>query len=281
MAREQNDYYKNKAKNYHNRDDNKENKKDDDKETDYSMEEDRISGRNAVLEALKAHTTINKILITKEKEDGSLGQIIAIARENNLIIQEVDREALDKISGTRAHQGVMAYLAARDYSTVEDILQIAKDRNEPPFILILDEVQDPNNFGAIIRTANAVGVHGIIIPKRRSVALTPTVAKVSAGAIEYMAVARVSNLASTMEELKKEGVWIAGTDLSGETPFFGADLKGSIALVVGSEGYGIGRLVKEKCDYVLSIPMKGEVSSLNASVAAGVVLYEIFRQRAR
>jgi len=238
-----------------------------------------IYGRNAVLEALKAETTINKLMFQAGEQNGSLRVIIAMAREKGLVMHEITKDKLDDLANTKNHQGVMAYIATREYSSVDDILQIAKDRNEAPFVIVLDEIQDPNNLGAIIRTADAVGAHGLIIPKRRSAALTGAVAKASAGAIEHVAVARVSNIPSTIDELKDKGLWIAGTDLSGETAFYSADLKGAIALVIGSEGNGMGQLVRKKCDYVLTIPMKGKVSSLNASVAAGVVMYEIFKQR--
>lgn len=240
---------------------------------------DLIEGRNPVLEALKAERTINKILVAKGDREGSVRQITAMAREKGIVVQEVDRGKLDLMSLSRSHQGVIALAAVKDYVEVDDILKIAQDKGEPPFIVILDEIADANNLGSILRTSDAVGVHGVIIPKRRSVGLTPAVSKSSAGAVEYVPVARVTNLVQTIEYLKSMGIWIIGTDTSGEKAFFDSDLKGPAALVVGSEGEGMGRLVREKCDFIVNIPMKGSISSLNAAVAAAIVLYEIARQR--
>jgi 23S rRNA (guanosine2251-2'-O)-methyltransferase len=240
---------------------------------------DRIEGRNPVLEALRAGRTINKILAAKGEREGSIKQIIAIAKEKGIVVQEVDRGNLDAISSTQAHQGVIAFAAAKDYVDVDDILNIAQLKQEGAFLVILDEITDPNNFGSILRTADAVGVHGIIIPKRRAIGLTPTVSKVSAGAIEYVPVARVTNIVQTIEYLKSKNIWIIGTDASGEELFSKSDMTGPVALVIGSEGKGMGRLVREKCDFVVSIPMKGNVTSLNTAVAGAVVLYEILRQR--
>jgi 23S rRNA (guanosine2251-2'-O)-methyltransferase len=240
---------------------------------------DRIEGRNPVLEALRAGRTINKILTAKGEREGSIKQIIAIAKEKGIVLQEVDRGSLDAISSTQSHQGVIAFAAAKYYVDVDDILNIAKSKQEPAFLVILDEVTDPNNFGSILRTADAVGVHGVIIPKRRAVGLTPTVSKVSAGAIEYVPVARVTNVVQTIEYLKSKNIWVIGTDATGEELFSKSDMTGPVALVIGSEGKGMGRLVREKCDFVVSIPMKGSVTSLNTAVAGSVVLYEILRQR--
>ena len=237
-----------------------------------------IYGRNGVLEALKAGTPINRILFSGEQK-GSMAAIMAKAKEAHVLVSEVSKHKLTEITGTANHQGVAAYIAPKAYAAVEDILQKAVDKQEAPFIIVLDEIQDPHNLGAIIRTADAVGAHGIIIPKRRSVQLTGVVSKASAGAVEHVPVARVTNIPATLKELKRAGLWIYGTDLTGETPFYGTDLNGPMALVIGSEGFGIGRLTKEQCDFILSIPMVGQVSSLNASVAAGVVMYEIFKQR--
>lgn len=240
---------------------------------------DRIEGRNPVLEALRAGRTINKILTAKGEREGSIKQIIAIAKEKGIVLQEVDRGSLDAISSTQSHQGVIAFAAAKYYVDVDDILNIAKSKQEPAFLVILDEVTDPNNFGSILRTADAVGVHGVIIPKRRAVGLTPTVSKVSAGAIEYVPVARVTNVVQTIEYLKSKNIWVIGTDATGEELFSKSDMTGPVALVIGSEGKGMGRLVREKCDFIVSIPMKGSVTSLNTAVAGSVVLYEILRQR--
>ncbi len=240
---------------------------------------DRLEGRNPILEALKADRTFNKILVAKGEREGSIKQIIAMAREKGIVIQEADRRNLDAISLTKSHQGIIAYVSVKEYVEVDDILKVARSKGEHPFIVILDEIADANNFGSILRTADAVGVHGVIIPKRRAVGLTPTVAKASAGAIEYVPVARVSNLAQTIEYLKKENIWVVGTDQTAEKDFYNSDLKGPIALVIGSEGEGMGRLIREKCDFVVNIPMKGSISSLNAAVAGAVVMFEIMKQR--
>lgn len=241
--------------------------------------EDYIEGRNPCMEALKSGRTINKLLIAKGAKEGSINKIIRMAKDNGVVVQEVNREKLDSMSEAKGHQGVIALVAAKEYVEVDDIIEYAASKNEPPFIIILDEIQDVHNFGSILRTADAVGVHGVIIPKRRSVSLNSSVAKTSAGAMEYVKVARVSNIASTIDSLKKAGLWVVGTEMTGDKTFHKADLKGSLALVIGSEGEGIGRLIKEKCDFLVSIPMKGEVASLNASVAAGIVMYEILKQR--
>lgn len=238
-----------------------------------------IEGRNPVLEAIKSGRGMEKILIAKGANQGSINKIKGMAREKNIITQYVDRKKLDSIAHTNSHQGVVAIVSEYEYSSVEDILQKAKERNEDPFIIILDEISDPHNLGSIMRTAECVGAHGIIIPKRRSVGLTAIVAKTSAGAVEYFPVAKVSNITATIEKLKENGVWVYGADMSGEDEYYQANLKGAVALVIGSEGKGISRLVKEKCDVLVKIPMKGKVSSLNASVAASILMYEVLRQR--
>lgn len=241
------------------------------------VEENRIEGRNSVLEALKSGKAIDKIYIRKGY-DGSLKVIAAMASEKGIAVIEADKMKLDQMSVTEANQGVVAICPAHEYVEVDDILQNAKNKNEEPFIIILDEIEDPHNLGAIIRSADAAGAHGIIIPKRRSVGLTAVVSKTSAGAVEYVPVARVTNISNTIESLKKEGLWIACASAEGEE-CFKAKLTGAIAVVIGSEGTGVSRLVKEKSDFTIRIPMYGNVSSLNASVAAGVVMYEIVRQR--
>ncbi len=241
--------------------------------------EDIIEGRNAVIEALRAGRTIDKIFIQKGETDKTLGHIASKAREVGIVVVDADRRKLDGMSSTHAHQGVIALAAVREYCTVEDILAIAAQRNEPPFVLVCDELSDPHNLGAVIRTAEAAGVHGIIIPKRRSAGLTAIVDKTSAGAVEHMAVARVANLTAALRDLKDAGVWIYGTAAEGASPLWQTDLKGPIAIVVGSEGEGIGRLVRETCDFLVSIPMRGQVSSLNVSAAAAVLVYEALRQR--
>jgi 23S rRNA (guanosine2251-2'-O)-methyltransferase len=241
-------------------------------------EELTIEGRNAVLEAFRAGKTIDKVFILDGCQDGPIKTIAREARKYDTIINYVNKERLDNMSETGKHQGVIAYAAAYEYAEVEDILNAAKEKNEPPFIILLDNIEDPHNLGAIIRTANLAGAHGIIIPKRRAVGLTATVAKTSAGAINYTPVAKVTNLSNTIEELKKEGLWFVCADMGGEL-MYKLDLKGPIGLVIGNEGEGVSRLVKEKCDLVASIPMKGDIDSLNASVATGVLAYEIVRQR--
>lgn len=244
-------------------------------------EGDKLEGRNSVLEALKAGRTINKILISKGDHEGSIKQIMGLAREKGLIVQEVDRVRLDNLSDTHAHQGVIAFVAVKDYVEVDDILEIARKKEQAPFIIILDEITDSYNLGSILRTADAVGAHGVIIPKRRAVGLTPAVSKASAGAIEYMPVARVTNIAQTIDYLKEQNIWVVGTDATGQQAFYNSDMKGSVALVIGSEGEGMGRLVREKCDFVVNIPMKGMISSLNAAVAGAIVMYEIQKQRSK
>ena len=237
-----------------------------------------IEGRNAVIEAFRSGKTIDKLYVLDGCKDGPVMTIIREAKKTDTIIRYVDREILDRLSKTGHHQGVVANAAAYDYAEVEDILNAAREKGEPPFVFILDGIEDPHNLGAIIRTANLAGAHGVIIPKRRAVGLTANVAKTSAGALNYTPVAKVTNLSATIEELKKEGLWFVCADMGGET-MYNLNLTGPIGLVIGNEGEGVSRLVKEKCDYVASIPMKGNIDSLNASVAAGVLAYEIVRQR--
>jgi len=241
-------------------------------------EEFTLEGRNVVLEAFRAGKTIDKLFILDGCQDGPVKSIIREARKTDVIISYVHKERLDQMSESGKHQGVMAYAAAYEYAEVEDILKAAEEKNEPPFIIILDNIEDPHNLGAIIRTAHQAGAHGIIIPKRRAVGLTATVAKTSSGAINYLPVAKVTNLSVTIEELKEKGIWFACADMEGEL-MYNLNLKGPIGLVIGSEGEGVGRLVKEKCDYMAKIPMYGKIDSLNASVAMGVLAYEIVRQR--
>ena len=241
-------------------------------------EELKIEGRNAVLEAFRSGKTIDKLFILDGCQDGPIKSIVREAKKTDAIINYVDKERLDRLAGTGHHQGVVAIGAAYEYAEVDDILASAKEKGEDPFIFILDEIEDPHNLGAIIRTANLAGAHGVIIPKRRAVGLTATVAKTSAGAINYTPVAKVTNISQTIEELKKQGLWFVCADMGGET-MYNLNLKGPIGLVIGNEGNGVSRLVKDKCDFIASIPMKGDIDSLNASVAAGVLAYEIVRQR--
>ena len=237
-----------------------------------------FQGRNAVLEAFRSGKTIDKLFILDGCQDGPIKSIVREAKKTDAIINYVDKERLDRLAGTGHHQGVVAIGAAYEYAEVDDILASAKEKGEDPFIFILDEIEDPHNLGAIIRTANLAGAHGVIIPKRRAVGLTATVAKTSAGAINYTPVAKVTNISQTVEELKKQGLWFVCADMGGET-MYNLNLKGPIGLVIGNEGNGVSRLVKDKCDFIASIPMKGDIDSLNASVAAGVLAYEIVRQR--
>ena len=241
-------------------------------------EELTIEGRNAVIEAFRSGKTIDKVFILDGCQDGPIQTVKREAKKHDCIVQFVKKERLDQLSETGHHQGVIAYAAAYNYAEVEDILAIAREKNEPPFIFLLDNIEDPHNLGAIIRTANLAGAHGVIIPKRRAAGLTATVARTSAGALNYTPVAKVTNMANTIEELKKEGLWFVCADMGGEV-MYNLNLKGAIGLVIGNEGEGVSRLVREKCDYIASIPMKGDIDSLNASVAAGVLAYEIVRQR--
>lgn len=241
-------------------------------------EELTIEGRNAVMEAFRAGKTIDKLFVLDGCQDGPVRSITREARKHDTIINYVAKERLDQLSETGKHQGVIAFAAAYEYAQVEDMLALAKEKGEPPFLFLLDNIEDPHNLGAIIRTANLAGAHGVIIPKRRAAGLTATVAKTSAGALNYTPVAKVTNLGQTIEELKKQGMWFVCADMDGEV-MYRLDLKGPIGMVIGNEGEGVSRLVKEKCDFVASIPMKGDIDSLNASVAAGVLAYEIVRQR--
>ena len=238
-----------------------------------------IEGRNAVIEALRADVTIDKIYIMKGETDATLGHIASTARAKGIVVVDADRRKLDGMSRTHAHQGVIALAAVRAYATVESMLQTAADRGEPPLLVVCDEISDPHNLGAIIRTAECAGAHGVIIPKRRSAGLTAVVGKTSAGAVSYLPVARVPNIPALLMDLKKQGVWVFGTAADGNTTLYGADLKGPAAIVIGSEGDGMSRLVAENCDFLVSIPMKGRISSLNASAAAAILLYEAVRQR--
>lgn len=241
-------------------------------------DKDIIFGRNSVTEAIKAGRPIDSVMVARGERSGSIPKILADAKDAGLPIKEVDRKKLDFMCGHGNHQGIIAVGAVKAYSSVEDIFNLAEERNEPPFIIVCDEIEDPHNLGAIIRTAEAAGAHGVIVPKRRSASLSFTVSKTSAGAVEFMHVARVTNIPQTLDELKERGLWVYCADMDGE-PFYNANLKGAVALVIGSEGKGVGRLVKEKCDVVLSMPMKGRINSLNASVAAGILMYEISKQR--
>ena len=239
---------------------------------------EQIEGRNAVLEAFRSGKCVDKLFILDGCQDGPVRTIAREARKTDTIINYVSKERLDQLSETRVHQGVIAQVAAYEYATVEDILAKAEEKGEPPFIFLLDNVEDPHNLGAIIRTANLAGAHGVIIPKRRAVGLTATVARTSAGALNYTPVAKVTNLVKTMEDLKKKGLWFVCADMDGDV-MYDVNMKGPIGLVIGNEGEGVGRLVKDTCDFTAKIPMKGDIDSLNASVAAGVLAYEIVRQR--
>ena len=241
-------------------------------------EEMTIEGRNAVMEAFRSGKTIDRVYVLKGCQDGPINSILREARKHDTLVNFVAKERLDQMSETGKHQGVIASAAAYAYAEVEDMLKLAEEKGEPPFLFLLDDIEDPHNLGAIIRTANLAGAHGVIIPKRRAVGLTATVARTSAGALNYTPVAKVTNLSATIEELKEKGMWFVCADMGGTT-MYDLNLTGPIGLVIGNEGYGVSRLVKEKCDFVASIPMKGEIDSLNASVAAGVLAYEIVRQR--
>ncbi len=237
-----------------------------------------IEGRNPVIELLKSGRAVDKLLVAKGQKEGSINKIIAMAKERKIPVLEVDRRKLDQMAESDNHQGVMAYAAAYEYADLDALLDELEAKEENPFLIICDEINDPHNLGSILRTANATGAHAVIIPKRRSVGLTAVVAKTSAGAIEYTSVCKVTNLTNTMQTLKDRGIWIVGADMTGENFHFEQDLKGKLAIVVGSEGKGISRLVKENCDFLVRIPMLGEVTSLNASVAASVLMYEAVRQ---
>ncbi len=238
-----------------------------------------IEGRNAVIEALRAGTAVDKIYLQRGETDRTLGHIASKARAAGVVVVEADRRKLDAMSRTHAHQGVIALAAVREYAGVEDILRAAAEKGEPPLIVVCDEISDPQNLGAIIRTAECAGAHGVVIPKRRSAGLTAIVAKTSAGAVAHVPVARVPNIPSLLKDLKKQGVWVFGTAADGTTALYDADLKGPAAIVIGSEGEGMTRLASENCDFLVSIPMRGKLSSLNASAAAAILLYEAVRQR--
>lgn len=242
------------------------------------LPEDMVAGRNAVMEALKGSRSVNKLMIANGSTEGSIKEIIAVAKEKGVNIQYWERSKLDSIARGIRHQGVLAQVAPVQYAELEDILQVAKDRNEPPFIVLLDELEDPHNLGAILRTADAAGVHGVLIPKHRSCPLSATVAKTSAGAVEHVPVARVGNLVQTIKKLKQKGLWVAAADMDGKD-YYDTDLTGPLLLIIGSEGQGVGRLVKEQCDFVVRIPMVGKINSLNASVAGSILMYEAMKQR--
>ena len=241
--------------------------------------EDQVEGRNSVLELLESEKDINKIFITKGEKHGSINKIIAIAKEKKVIIIEKDKKQMEQMAQTSNYQGVIAVVPPFEYCEVEDIVEYAKKRNEDAFILILDGIEDPHNLGSIVRTAETAGVHGIIIPKRRAAAVNATVNKSSAGAVEHMNIARVTNITETIEKLKKAGVWICGTDINTNTYYYNQDLKGPLGIVIGNEGKGISEKVKKNCDFLVKIPMKGKIKSLNASVSAGIIVYEALKQR--
>ncbi len=241
--------------------------------------DDQVEGRNSVLELLESGKDINKIFVAKGEKHGSINKIIAIAKEKKVIVVEKDRRQLEEIAQTENHQGVIAVVPPYEYCEIEDILKEAKEREEEPFILILDGIEDPHNLGSIIRTAETAGVHGIIIPKRRAVAVNATVSKVSSGAVEHMKIARVNNISDTIEELKKCGLWICGTDINTDKYYYNQDLTGALAIVIGNEGNGISERVKKNCDFLVKIPMKGKITSLNAAVSTGIIIYEAVKQR--
>ena len=243
------------------------------------LSDDMIEGRNAVTEALRSGRTVNKVYLADGDTDRALGRLAALAKEAGAVVVRIDRRKLSEMSQTGAHQGIIASVAVHDYATIDDILAAAEAKGEAPLIVLCDELSDPHNLGAILRTAECAGAHGVIIPKRRSVGLTAVVGKASAGAVEYMPVARVSNLTAAIRELKQRGVWIFGTAADGAVPLYSADLKGPAAIVIGNEGVGMSRIVADNCDFKVSIPMKGRISSLNASAAAAILLYEAVRQR--
>ena len=241
--------------------------------------QDIVEGRNAVTELLKSDKDINKIFVQRGEKHGSINQIISLAKSKKIVIVEVDKSKLDVMSQTKNHQGIIAVVPPFEYSDIDEILEYAKSRNEDPFVVILDGIEDVHNLGSIIRTAETAGVHGIIIPKRRGALVNSTVSKTSAGAVQYMKIARVNNLNDAIKELKDKGLWIYGTDMDAKNYYYEEKLLGSIALVVGSEGFGISNLVKKNCDVLIKIPMKGRITSLNASVSAGIVMYEVVKQR--
>ena len=254
------------------------NKKNNKEEKQY---QDQVEGRNAVIELLESGRDINKIFVSNGEKNGSINKILALAKEKRVIVSEVNRRKLEEMATTDNHQGVIAIVPPFEYCDIDDILDCAKNRQEDPFILILDGIEDPHNLGAIIRTAETAGVHGIIIPKRRAVGVNSTVAKVATGAVEHMNIARVNNINEAIRYLKENGVWICGTDIDTNTYYYDQDLTGPIGIVIGSEGFGMGKLVKDNCDFLVKIPMKGKITSLNASVSTGIVVYEAVRQRSK
>ena len=254
-------------------------RKNQDGQNQRELPEDVLIGRNAVTEAPRAGRGINKILLADGDREGQVSEITALAKERGIILQFVERSKIESIAGGLRHQGVLAYVAPVAYAELEDILAKAEAAGEPPFLLLLDELEDPHNLGALLRTADATGVHGVLIPKRRSVPLTATVAKTSAGAVEYVPVARIGNISQTLKALKEKGFWVAGADMDGSQNYYEADLTGPLVLVVGSEGKGMGRLTKEQCDFIVKMPMVGKINSLNASVAGSILMYESMRQR--
>lgn len=241
--------------------------------------DDIIIGRNAVTEALRSGRTVDSILVARGERSGTLGKIIGECRERGIVVKEADARKLDYLCGHSNHQGIVAFTAVHEYASIEDILALAESRGEKPFVIICDELEDPHNLGAVLRTAEAAGAHGVIVPKRRSASLSYAVGKASAGALEYVPVARVANITAAISELKEKGLWIYGAEIGG-TPWCEQDYTGAVALIIGSEGQGLGRLVKEKCDFIVTLPMKGKINSLNASVAAGILMFEAARQRA-
>ena len=243
------------------------------------LPDDVLVGRNAVTEALKSGRGINKLWIASGDREGSVSEIAALAKERGIVMQYVERAKIESFAGGHRHQGVLAYVAPVPYAELDDILKAAEEKGEAPFLVLLDELEDPHNLGALLRTADATGVHGILIPKRRSVSLNATVAKTSAGAVEYVPVARIGNIAQTLKKLKEKGFWVAGADMDGEKAYYEADLTGPLVLVVGSEGRGMSRLTKDACDFIVSMPMVGRINSLNASVAGSILMYESMRQR--
>lgn len=246
---------------------------------DNDIKNEIIEGRNAVVEALRVGRSIDKIFIAKGETDKTLGHIASKARAAGIVVADADRRKLDAMSVTKAHQGVIALVGVSDYCEISDILDYASERNEAPFVIVCDEISDPRNLGAVIRSAECAGAHGVIIPKRRSAGMTAIVGKASAGATEHMRIARVSNISAALKELKDNGLWIYGADAGGDSKLWETDFRGSLALVIGSEGNGLGRLVRESCDFIVSIPMAGRINSLNASAAASVIMYEVLRQR--
>lgn len=248
-------------------------------ETDEQEYEGMLEGRNAIIEALRSGRTIDKVFIAAGDTDRNLARLAAMAKEAGAVVVPVDRRKLDQMSQTRAHQGVIAQAAVHAYATLDDVFRLAEERGEAPLIVVCDELSDPHNLGAILRSAECAGAHGVVIPKRRSAALTPVVAKASAGAVEYMAVVRVANIATALKEMQERGVWVYGTAADGDRELYDADLKGAAAIVIGNEGEGMGRLVRQTCDILVRVPMKGKISSLNASATAAILLYEAVRQR--